>query len=54
MDNLTQNQIYSLAKPLVAKYSSMVEFYENPENEKAYREWYFEKYGKYPTDEVQP
>ena len=51
---LTPAQITNLAKPLVEMVQTLREFYKNPKNEKAYREWYFQKYGHEPPkdDEV--
>ena len=42
---LTPNQVKDLAKT-VAWISDTIEgFYRNPENEKAYQDWYLRKYG---------
>lgn len=45
-------QIENLARPLVGMLSVMENFFKDPQNERAYREWYFKRYGKYPKDEV--
>ena len=47
---LSNEQIISLAKPIVEKMQNIVNFYENPKNEQEYREWYKSKYGQYPDD----
>ena len=52
MPTLTQSSIDTLALPLVGMVDVIKEFYKNPENERAYREWHKEKYGSYPSDEV--
>lgn len=49
---LTKSQISDLAKPFVGMVQAIKEFYQNPENEKAYREWHRKKYGVEPKDEV--
>ena len=40
---LSQTQIKNLAIPLVDK---VQEFYQNPENEQRFKEWYEATYGK--------
>lgn len=40
---LSQTQIKNLAIPLVDK---VLEFYQDPENEQRFREWYEATYGK--------
>jgi len=50
---LSQSQISNLAKPIVGMAQAIQDFYKDPQNEKAYREWYLKKYGHEPTDEVQ-
>lgn len=49
---LTPWQIENLARPLLGMISTIEEFYKEPQNERAYREWYFKKYGKYPKEET--
>jgi len=51
---LTPVQITNLAKPFIGMVETLKDFYKNPHNEKAYREWYFKKYGHEPPkdDEV--
>ena len=52
MSTLTTNQINEFAKT-VAMISNTIEgFYNNPENEKAYQDWYFKKYGHYEKENV--
>ena len=48
---LRNSQLIALAIPIVKKYDEIIEYYKNPENERAYQEWYFERYGKYPDSE---
>lgn len=52
MPELSQTQIETLARPLVGMVQTITDFYKNPQNEKRYREWYKQKYGHYPKDEV--
>ena len=47
---LTEEQILSLARFFASMYDSMVEFYEDPENRREYRELYYAEYGEYPKD----
>ena len=49
---LTQEQVTDLARPFVTMLDAIKSFYADPANKKAYREWYKEKYGCYPKDEV--
>ncbi len=49
---LSPSQIANLAKPLVGMVQTIADFYKNPQNEQAYREWYIKKYGHEPKDEV--
>lgn len=46
---LTQHQVNDLATPFVGMLDSITKFYENPDNVKAYREWYLKKFGCEPT-----
>jgi hypothetical protein len=50
LSNLSDEQIYGLAKPLVGKVEVISDFFKNPENEKEYQKWYFDKYGQYPHE----
>ncbi len=47
----TEAQVKRLARPLIRRIPRVREFYKDPENRKAYREWYKEKYGKEPEGE---
>lgn len=47
---LSKEQIQSLVQPLTEKWDTIVEFYKNPDNESQFREWYFLKYGRYPSE----
>ena len=49
---LTQEQIRSIAQLVANKYETIVAFYNNPQNEQEYREWYFKKYGTYPKEKT--
>ena len=42
---LTTNQINELAKTVASLQQVIVGFYGNPENEKAFQDWYLKKYG---------
>lgn len=46
---LTKLQLETLARPLVDK---VVEFYNDPENERRFREWHEATYGKPVSDGV--
>ena len=43
MSQLTQSQIDDLAKTVASLQQSIVGFFDNPENEKAFQEWYAKK-----------
>lgn len=47
MSNLTSDQIEDIARSVAMIQSAIVGFYDNPENERAFQEWYFQKYGHY-------
>lgn len=50
MPNLTTFQITEFART-VARSANLIEaFYANPENEQAYQEWYFRKFGRHEGD----
>lgn len=44
MSQLTQNQIDDLARTVASIEATIVGFFDNPENEKAFQEWYAKKY----------
>ena len=44
MSQLTPNQIDDIAKTVASLQQSIVGFFNNPENEKAFQEWYAKKY----------
>ena len=44
---LTTNQINELARTVASIEQHIRGFYDNPDNERAYQEWYFNKYGHY-------
>ena len=49
---LSQVQVDDLART-VAMISDTIEgFFNNPENEKAYQDWYFKKYGHYEKESL--
>lgn len=43
---MSEQQTIDLARPFVKKVQTIVDYYENPENERAFQEWYLQKYGK--------
>lgn len=45
MSTLTPNQIKDLARTVADIEQHIVGFFDNPENEKQYQDWYFNKYG---------
>lgn len=47
---LSQEQLNNLATPVVSMVDSIAEFFQHPQNEKAYQEWYRTKYGYYPNE----
>ena len=50
MSTLSPNQIEDIAQT-VAMLSDCIEgFYQNPNNEKAFQDWYFKKYGHYEKE----
>ena len=49
---LTEDQINDLARPFIGMMDALKEFYKDPENERAYRKYFYEKHGYEPTDEV--
>ena len=44
MSQLTQNQIEDIARTVASIEQTIVGFFDNPENEKAFQEWYAKKY----------
>lgn len=50
MSQLTSIQIEELARTVASINQSIVGFYNNPENEKAFQDWYFRKYGHYEKE----
>ena len=50
MSQLTPNQIEEIARTVATLDQTIVGFYDNPENEKAFQEWYFKKYGRYEKE----
>lgn len=50
--NLTPHQVTDLATHFVGMVDTLTKFYENPANQKGYREWYLKKFGREPSDEV--
>ena len=49
---LSPEQVTDLARPFIGKVEALNSFYADPQNRKAYREWYKDKYGNYPPDAV--
>ena len=50
MSTLTSNQVNDLAKTVASIEQHIKGFYDNPENEKAYQDWYFRKYGHHEKE----
>ena len=46
MSTLTPNQVKDLASTVAGISQHIKEFFDDPENEKAYQEWYLKKYGR--------
>lgn len=42
---LTPQQVEALARPLVWMVDRISAFYDDPENERAFQEWYLKNYG---------
>ena len=47
---LTNSQINDFARTVAIINQTIVGFFDNPDNEKAYQEWYFKKYGHYEKE----
>ena len=45
MSTLTPNQVKDLARTVAGIEQYLKGFYDNPDNEKAYQDWYSQKYG---------
>ena len=52
MSPLTSTQIEDLARTVASINQSIIGFYDNPENEKAFQDWYFKKYGHYEKESI--
>ena len=52
MSELTPIQIKDLAKTVAGIEQYIKGFYDNPDNEKAYQDWYFKKYGHIDKESV--
>ena len=50
MSPLTATQIQDLARTVSIISDTIEGFYRDPENEKAYQDWYFKKYGHYEKE----
>lgn len=48
---LSDAQVTALAKVIASKADSIREFYENPDNQKKYKEWHLKKYGCLPEEQ---
>ena len=46
MSQLTPDQIKDIAKTVASIEQHIKGFFDNPDNEKAYQDWYLEKYGR--------
>ena len=49
---ITEDIAANMAKQLAKSYKELQDFFKEPANARAYREWYIEKYGCEPIDEV--
>lgn len=49
---ITVEQASEMAKQLASSYKELVEFFKEPANARAYREWHIAKYGYEPDEEV--
>lgn len=43
---VTDTQVSDLARPIVAIAKSIADYYSDPAHEKAYQEWFKQKFGK--------
>ena len=50
---LTTNQIDDLARTVASIEQHIKSFYDNPENERAFQDWYFKKFGHYEKEQSQ-
>lgn len=46
MSQLSPDQIKDIAKTVASIEQHIKGFFDNPDNEKAYQDWYLEKYGR--------
>ena len=46
VSQLTSSQVNDLARTVAGIEQHLKGFFDNPENEKAYQDWYFRKYGR--------
>ena len=49
---LSPTQVKDLARTVAIISDTIEGFYSNPENEKAYQDWYFEKYGHHEKENI--
>lgn len=52
MSTLTQNQIKDIARTVAGISKAIESFYSNPENEKAFQDWYVKKYGRIDKESI--
>ena len=50
MNTLTNIQVKDLAKTVAILSDTIEGFFSNPENEKAYQDWYLKKYGHHEKE----
>ena len=50
MSQMTSSQIDDIARTLASIDQTIVGFFDNPDNEKAFQDWYFKKYGRYEKE----
>lgn len=49
---LTSQQVEALARPLVGMVDRILAYYDDPEHERAFQEWYLKEYGHPAPDDV--
>lgn len=48
--SLSKSQVEDLARPFVGMVDRIKAFYDDPENQRAFREWYLREYGHSAPD----
>lgn len=52
MYDLSPSQVNDLARPIVGMMGKIAAYYQDPEHEREFQEWYQEKYGHPAPDDV--